>query len=186
MAASATAGMMPRYRLSSSMVIMLRVGWITRPLDSAVSAASTAAMSGPQPRPARTPSSSRYMTAGRRSEDTAIRLARELPAEPVADCAAHDQPLVLLGQPRHLFREHGHALLPRAGHARDVGSPEHPLGPEGIVELPDVSVDVTVRIGLARVAGRSRGLQGHVGMLGRGHQVGQVRPRRVGATEVVD
>ena len=45
MAASVTAGMMPRYRLSSSMVIMLRVGWITRPLDSSMSAVSISAMS---------------------------------------------------------------------------------------------------------------------------------------------
>src|SRR5438876_7170827 len=118
---------------------------------------------------ARTASSSRYMTAGRRSEDTTILLSRELPAEPVAHRTPHDELLVAVGQPGHLLGEHGHALLPRARHARDVRSPEHPLGAEGVVELPDVSVDVTVRIGLAGVAGRSRGLEGHVGMLGRGH-----------------
>src|SRR5215467_8983312 len=62
------------------------------------------------------------------------RLTRQLPPQPLADGAAHDQLLVPGGQPGHLLREHGHALLPRARHARDVRAPEHPLGAEGVVE----------------------------------------------------
>src|SRR5262249_29560866 len=114
------------------------------------------------------------------------RLTGQLPPQPLADGAAHDELLVTGGQPRHLLREHGHALLPRAGHARDVRAPEHPLGTEDVVELPDVAVDVAMRIGLARIAGGAGGLEGYVRMLGGGHEVGQVRPGGVRTAKVID
>src|SRR5262245_61013467 len=88
----------------------------------------------------------------------------ELPAEPVADRAPHDELLVLLGQPGQLLGEHGHALLPRDRHPRDVGSPEQPLRAEGVVELPDVAVNVAIRVRLARVARRAGRLERHVAM----------------------
>src|SRR5215467_948825 len=113
-------------------------------------------------------------------------LTRQLPAQPLADGAAHDELLVTGRQPGHLLREHGHALLPRAGHARDVRAPEHPLGAEGFVELSDVAVDVAMRIGLARVAGSAGGLESHVRMLGSGYEVWQIRPGGVGPAEVID
>src|SRR6058998_1715019 len=80
---------------------------------------------------------------------------RQLPAEPVADRAAHDQLLVAARQPRQLLREHRHALPPRARHARDVGAPEHPRGAERLVEPADVRVDVPIRIWLGGVARRT-------------------------------
>src|SRR5882724_9768331 len=56
--------------------------------------------------------------------------SRELPAEPVADRASHDELLVLRRQPGQLLGEHRHALFPRDGHAGDVGAPEHPIRSE--------------------------------------------------------
>src|SRR2546428_12931457 len=56
-----------------------------------------------------------------------------LPAEPVTDGAAHDELEITPAEPRQLFAEQRHALAPRAGHARDVGVPEHAGGTEGVV-----------------------------------------------------
>src|SRR5208283_1750360 len=50
-----------------------------------------------------------------------------VPAPPGAERLAHDQPLVLLAEPRQLIGEHCRALAPGAGHLRDVGAPEHPM-----------------------------------------------------------
>src|SRR5947199_199374 len=104
---------------------------------------------------------------------------RQLPAEPVADRAAHDQLLVAARQPRQLLREHRHALPPRARHARDVGAPEHPRGAEGVVDPPQVTVDVAIGIGLARVARRAGGLDGHVRVLRQREHVAEIAPGRV-------
>src|SRR5713101_1824030 len=82
-------------------------------------------------------------------------LSRQLPVEPVAERAPHDQLFVLRRQPRQLLGEHRDALLPRARHPSNVGPPEHALRAEGVVELPDVSVDVAIRIRLARIARRA-------------------------------
>src|SRR5260370_27435355 len=86
---------------------------------------------------------------------------RELPAEPRADGAAHDQLFVTGRQPRKLFSEHRHALAPRARHPRDVGAPEHPLGPERVVDPAEMIVDVAIRIRLARKAPPPRRLYAH-------------------------
>src|SRR5881296_2996155 len=104
---------------------------------------------------------------------------RQLPAEPVADRAAHDQLPVAARQPRQLLREHRHALPPRARHARDVGAPEHPRGAEGVVDPPQVTVDVAIGIGLARVARRAGGLDGHVRVLRQREHVAEIAPGRV-------
>src|ERR1700751_557794 len=78
-----------------------------------------------------------------------VRPPRYFPDDPVADCAAHDQLEVAALEPRHLFGEHRHALLPRAWHAGDVGAPEAALRPEGLDNLLCVFVDVAIGVGLA-------------------------------------
>ena len=120
------------------------------------------------------------------SRSTSSPSSRQVPAEPRAEGAPHDQLFVLRRQPRQFLREHRHALPPRDRHARDVGPPEHALGPEGVVKLPNVSVDVAVRIRLGGVARRACGLQRHVGELRRRDECGQVRPGGVGSPEVID
>ena len=112
-------------------------------------------------------------------------------SEPVADRAAHDQLEAPPREPGHLLGEHGHALPPRAWHAGDVGAPEHPLRPEGVVDATQVVMDVPIGIGRARVAGRPGGLDRDVGVLGQRQHLGQVGPRRVvlgagGPAQVVD
>src|SRR5437870_13906601 len=90
---------------------------------------------------------------------------RALPAEPVDDRAAHHAFEVPPLQPRQLLREHRHALPIRARHARDVRAPERAPGPEGLEDLAQITVDVLVRIGLARIAWRARHLDPDVGIL---------------------
>src|SRR6266571_9230548 len=113
-------------------------------------------------------------------------LSRQLPVDPVAERAPHDQLFVLRRQPRYVVGEHRDTLPPRARHPRDVGPPEHSLGAEGVVELLDMPVDVAIRIRLARVARRPGRLQRHVTMLRRRYKIRQVRPRGVGAPEMID
>src|SRR5437762_3402684 len=95
---------------------------------------------------------------------------RQFPAEPVADRAAHHQFEVAPLQPRHLFCEHRHALLPRARHAGDVGAPEAAFRPEGLDNLLRVFVDVAIGIWLARIAGRSGALDRDIGVFGERQQ----------------
>src|SRR6516225_7574275 len=85
----------------------------------------------------------------------AVRSARQIPAEPVADRAAHHELEVAAFEPRHLFGEHHHALAPRARHAGNVGAPEAALRPERLDDLLRVFVDVAVGVGFARVTGRA-------------------------------
>src|SRR2546428_336412 len=68
-----------------------------------------------------------FARLARPSRARSVELGRQLPVEPRAERATHDELLVLRGQPRQLFREHRHALLPRDRHARDVRAPEHAL-----------------------------------------------------------
>src|SRR5205814_1413613 len=98
--------------------------------------------------------------------DTAKNLARQFPAEPVADRATHHQFEVAALQPWHLFGEHRDALLPRAGHAGDIGAPEATLRPEGLDDLLRVFVDVPVGVRLARIAGRSGAFDRDIGVFG--------------------
>src|SRR5262245_51400914 len=112
--------------------------------------------------------------------------ARQLPAQPVAEGAAHDQLLVASAEPGQLLREHRHALPPRAGHTRDVSTPEHPIRSERLVELLDLVVDVAIRVGLARVARRAGGLQRDVLLLGVREHARQMGPARVRPSEVID
>ena len=58
------------------------------------------------------------------------RLLRDIPPQEVADSLAHDQLLVGFGEPGEFFGEQGHAFFPRAGHAGNVGAPEHAVGAE--------------------------------------------------------
>ena len=81
---------------------------------------------------------------------------RQLPAEPVAHGAAHDEFEVVALEPRHLLGEQRHALLPRARHAGDVGAPEIALRAECVEIWLQVFVDVAERVGLARIARRRR------------------------------
>src|SRR6266480_1746558 len=97
-------------------------------------------------------------------------LSRQLPAEPVADRAAHHQLEVAPPQPRHLFGEHRHALLPRARHAGDVGAPEAAFRPEGLDNLLRVFVDVAIGIWLTRIAGGSGALDRDIGVFGERQQ----------------
>src|SRR6059036_3540879 len=71
-----------------------------------------------------------------------------LPSQPVTDGPAHDQLEVAALQPGQLFREQGHALTPRARHARDVGAPEPARGAEGVVEPAQIIVNIAKRVGL--------------------------------------
>ena len=80
---------------------------------------------------------------------------REVPAKPIAKGTTHDQLLVLLRQPDQLLGEHGRALAPGAGHADDIGPPEHSLRAEGVVDLLKVAVDVAKRV---RVSGMASAL----------------------------
>src|SRR5260370_8142829 len=101
---------------------------------------------------------------------------RQLPAEPRADGAAHDQLFVTGRQPRKLFSEHRHALAPRARHPRDVGAPEHPLGPERVVDPAEMIVDVAIRIRLARIARRPGRLDRDVRALPERHHLPKPPP----------
>src|SRR5262245_30643945 len=89
----------------------------------------------------------------------------ELPVEPVAEGAAHNQLLIMLRQPRQLLREERHTLLPGARHARDVRPPEHALGAEGIVDLTEIGLNVTKGVGFTGVTRCSGGLNRYVGIL---------------------
>src|SRR5262249_12648008 len=82
-------------------------------------------------------------------------LSRPFPSEPVADRISHHQLQVTPLEPGQLFREHRHALPVRARHAGDIGAPEAALRAEGVNDLPDILVDVTMGIGLARIARRA-------------------------------
>src|SRR5262245_55117840 len=77
-----------------------------------------------------------------------------LPAQPVADRAAHDQLEVAALEPRQLLGEQRHTLAPRAGHARDVRAPEESRGAERVIEPVEIVVDVRERIGAPGVARR--------------------------------
>src|ERR1044071_10267071 len=98
------------------------------------------------------------------------------PSQPVTDGPAHDQLEVAALQPRQLFREQRYALTPRAGHARDVGAPEPARGAEGLVEAPQVVVDVAKRVRLIGVARRTGRLHRDVGIFREREHLRQVRP----------
>src|SRR5205814_1056735 len=85
-------------------------------------------------------------------------LSGPLPAEPGADRLPHHQLLVAPLEPGQLFCEHRHALPVRARHAGDIGAPEAALRAERVKDLPEILVDIAVRIGLARIARRAREL----------------------------
>src|SRR5262249_61108469 len=70
--------------------------------------------------------------------------ARQFPAEPVADRAAHDELEVTAFEPGHLLGEHRHALPPGTWHAGDVGAPEAAVRSESLDDLLRVFMDVAV------------------------------------------
>src|SRR6185295_16898393 len=98
------------------------------------------------------------------------------PVEPVTDGPTHDQLEVAALQPGQLFREQRDALTPRAGHARDVGTPEPARRPEGVVEPAQVVVDVAKRVRLIGVARRAGRLHRDVGILREREDLRQIRP----------
>jgi hypothetical protein len=63
-----------------------------------------------------------------------------VPAPPGTERLSHDEPLVLFAEPRQLLGEHRHALAPGTGHLGDVRAPEHSVGAERIVDLPQIGV----------------------------------------------
>src|SRR5262245_15159618 len=95
-----------------------------------------------------------------------------LPVEPVAHGTPHHQLQIAAREPWQLLREHRHALPPRAGHAGDVGAPEHPLWAEGVVDPAQMAVDVPIGVGLAGVARGPGGLDGDVRVSGEGEHLG--------------
>src|SRR5712691_9855061 len=99
---------------------------------------------------------------------------RMLPADPLADRAPHDQFLVGSLEPRQLVGEHRDALPVAARHPGDVGPPEAPRRTEGVENLPDVLVDVAIRVGLARIARRARQLDCDIGTLGDGEHLAEI------------
>src|SRR6266496_833346 len=104
---------------------------------------------------------------------------RQLPADPVADRAAHHQFEVAAFEKRHLVFEHRDALPPRAWHAGDVGGPEGALWTERIEDLLGVFVDVAVGVGLARIARRAGRLDRDVGVFGEREERPLVAMRRI-------
>ncbi len=58
------------------------------------------------------------------------------------------------------------ALLPETGHAGDVGAPEYAFQTKGVEYLVQIVMDAVERIAPAGVAGRTRGLDRNVGILG--------------------
>src|SRR6516162_9825517 len=102
----------------------------------------------------------------------------ELPVEPVAESAAHDQLLIMLRQPRQLLREERYALLPGARHARDVCPPEHAFGAEGIVDLTEIGLNVVKGIRFTGVTRSPCGLDCHIGILGQRQEYRQIRKGR--------
>src|SRR4029450_7436612 len=99
----------------------------------------------------------------------------ELPVEPVAEGAAHDQLLIMLRQPRQLLCEERYALLPGAWHARDVRPPEHAFRAEGIVGLAEIGLNIAKGIGFTGVARRPGSLDRHVRILGQRQELRQIR-----------
>src|SRR5437899_5178943 len=99
-----------------------------------------------------------------------------LPADPVANGAAHDELEITPAEPRQLFGEQRHALAPRAGHARDVGAPEPARGAEGVIELAQLVVDVAKRVRLIGVARRAGGFHRDVGVLRERKNLREVGP----------
>ena len=91
---------------------------------------------------------------------------RQIPADPVAERSAHHQFEITTLEPRHFFGVHRYALAHRAGHTRDIGAPEHALGPERVEDTMQILVDVAVGVGIARITGSAGCLDSDVGVLG--------------------
>src|SRR5579884_513565 len=59
-------------------------------------------------------------------------LPDQVPADPVAEGAAHDEIEVAAAEPGQFLGEHRHALPPAARHAGDVGAPETAFWAKGV------------------------------------------------------
>src|SRR5687767_8303229 len=101
------------------------------------------------------------------------------PPNPFAQPPPHHHLQVLPLEPRQLLREHRDALAPGAGHARDVGAPEHARGAEGVEDLLEIGMNVAVRPRRARVARRAGGLHRDVGVAGEREEIGEVGEGRL-------
>ncbi len=100
----------------------------------------------------------------------AKRLESVIPADPLAQAAAHHVLKVLALQPRQLFGEEGDALAPGARHAGDVGAPEEALRAERIEDAVQAVLDVAVRIALRGIVRRAGRLQRDVRQFRQRHQ----------------
>src|SRR5262245_7926017 len=113
-----------------------------------------------------------YRIAG----DAAVGLA--LPAEPCANCLAHDQLLVGFRYPGD-FLKVAEALPPRARHLGDVGAPKQSAGPESVVHGAVVLVQTGKWIGVVGVERAAGQLDGHVRQFSKRRQFGHVWKRRL-------
>src|SRR5262245_61289867 len=84
------------------------------------------------------------------------------PAEPCANCLAHDEFLVGFGYPTD-FLTVAEALPPRARHLGDVGAPKEPTGAESVVHGAVVLVQAAKWIGVVGIERAASQLDGHVG-----------------------
>src|ERR1700722_8929058 len=96
---------------------------------------------------------------------------RAVPAPPGAQRVAHDEAFVLVVEPRQFLGEHCHTLVPGAGHFRNIGTPEHAVWTEGIVNLAKICLHRRERVGLSGIAGRTGCFDGDVGELRQCQQV---------------
>src|SRR5262245_32118312 len=97
-----------------------------------------------------------------------------LPPKPRAHRFSHHQFHVASLEPGQFLCEHGHALPIRARHAGDIGAPKATLWTEGVKYLPEIGVNVAIRVGLARIARRPGKFDRNIGVLGEREHVAEV------------
>ena len=108
--------------------------------------------------------------------------AGQRPADPVAQRLAHYEVKVAPLQPRQFVGEEGHTLPPGAGHAGDVGAPEHPLGAERIKAPVQMRVQAAERVFVLGIAGLSRRLDRYIRLFSEGQQFRLVAISRLAFT----
>src|SRR6185437_2836794 len=86
-----------------------------------------------------------------------------VPADPVAETAAHHVFEIAALQPGQFLGEEGYALTIAAGHAGDVGAPEHTLRTKGVENTMQAVLDIAERIALRRIMRRAGRLDRDIG-----------------------
>src|SRR6516165_11165694 len=94
-----------------------------------------------------------------------------IPADPLAEAAAHDVLEVPAPKPWQFLGEEGHALAVAALHPRDVGPPEEALGSERIEDAVQPVLDVAERIALRRIMRRAGRFHGDIGQSRQRHEL---------------